>query len=651
MVRRFNSNLNASGTIAAPSGVFANLEVSNSLTVSGIPVTAGTGGGGGSPITVQEIDGSPSVSNVTTIRVSNSSLTNDGGGQVTISTGGSTGAIVPVNISGTSMSYFEPMAPPATGTTVDDEFDQNPFGKLTTGVNAIAIDSKWTEFDPDGIIGATTATHGVLMDGFHLVNSTPSADNTICGYYQTIPTRTAWQFVTKVGLSFVGTSGTTYDDIVRVGLFLADDNIVSTPTTADLLTVSLKVFDTDTYGIAYEQWTDYNSPTTTNIAQHTKSVTLGANEQAIAIPDGVYLKFGGRSGGDRRIDAQYSFDGVSYTDVTSSIVSHTLTTGATKIGIFKAAGTGESPTARFQFFRLNDQSNFFRDATTYGRRLPLSGTVGIPDTLTAISGSFSQSLTISGVPVSTGTDTLQQAYTAGDGTITTTALKPLTLAGTGRLVAVTGTFSSGLTVGGSSTHILPDSITTASGIFTADAVHMVIIGSNESSNKRVLDVRGRMRATRGIAVGLSSIVLEDDMITASGVVATSGSFTRTVEIGVPGSIVVISGSQGGVVATVSGSFRHLAVSDRVVVSGTTVGGSHTLVGISVVETEHFVGVSGVFYDRATAASGVFTSGLNIPRYAIDPVSTANGDLWINTTTSGLRWKTNGFKFEMQGTIV
>ena len=110
-----------------------------------------------------------------------------------------------------------------------------------------------------------------------------------------------------------------------------------------------------------------------------------------------------------------------------------------------------------------------------------------------------------------GTTTLQTAYDNGSSTITTTVAKPLTLAGTGRLVAVTGTFSSGLTVGGSSTHILPDSITTA--------------------------------------------------------------------------------------------------------------------------------------------SGVLTSALNIPRYVTDPASIANGDLWINTTTSGLRWKTNGLKFEIQGTIV
>ena len=46
------------------------------ITVSGLT-------GGGSSLTVQDVDGSPSVSNVTTIRVTNGSLTDNGGGTVT----------------------------------------------------------------------------------------------------------------------------------------------------------------------------------------------------------------------------------------------------------------------------------------------------------------------------------------------------------------------------------------------------------------------------------------------------------------------------------------------------------------------------------------------------------------------------------------
>ncbi len=61
---------------------------------------------------------------------------------------------------------------------------------------------------------------------------------------------------------------------------------------------------------------------------------------------------------------------------------------------------------------------------------------------------------------------LQFAYDAGDGTISITGGKPLELTGTGELTAVTGTFTSGLTVGEGSTTIFNESITTGSGIFT-----------------------------------------------------------------------------------------------------------------------------------------------------------------------------------------
>ena len=51
-------------------------------------VTSGGGGGGGTALTVEEQDGNPTVTNVNTIRVSNGTLTNEGGGIVSIITGG-----------------------------------------------------------------------------------------------------------------------------------------------------------------------------------------------------------------------------------------------------------------------------------------------------------------------------------------------------------------------------------------------------------------------------------------------------------------------------------------------------------------------------------------------------------------------------------
>ncbi len=68
----------------------------------------------------------------------------------------------------------------------------------------------------------------------------------------------------------------------------------------------------------------------------------------------------------------------------------------------------------------------------------------IANTIAAING-----LTVSGISVNIGEvtpDTLQATYDIGNGIISTTAGKPFRLDGTGELVAVTGTFTQGLTV-------------------------------------------------------------------------------------------------------------------------------------------------------------------------------------------------------------
>ena len=79
-----SGNVTITGTttvagITATSGAF-----SQSLTISGVPVSTGT-------LTIKETDGSPIVTNVNTIVVTTGTLTDDGGGQVTISTGGGAG--------------------------------------------------------------------------------------------------------------------------------------------------------------------------------------------------------------------------------------------------------------------------------------------------------------------------------------------------------------------------------------------------------------------------------------------------------------------------------------------------------------------------------------------------------------------------------
>ena len=62
------------------------------ITPTGNTLTIAATGGSGSSLAVKEEDGSPMVANVTELRVSNGTLTNNGGGSVSITTGGGTGS-------------------------------------------------------------------------------------------------------------------------------------------------------------------------------------------------------------------------------------------------------------------------------------------------------------------------------------------------------------------------------------------------------------------------------------------------------------------------------------------------------------------------------------------------------------------------------
>jgi len=276
-----------------------------------------------------------------------------------------TAATSQVSISGTGLSYFNPDAPPITSGviyTFNDEFDQNPFQHLAFD-QGVPIDSgKWTVFDPDGIDNQSNALAGIFAEGLHLASSTPSADNTWHGYFQDAPTNGDWQIICKVGFG----SNNLFGDIWRAGIFVGTDDLVDNPTTADLVTVTLKYESLNLWSASYEQWTDFNSPTAT------ANVEDEINGAARAIQlNGIYLKIGHRAS-DNRIDTGYSFDGVSFRDLGAGI---TAPFTITKIGFGKAVGTSETGAAKFSFFRMNALGNFFRNNPAYGRRIPVSGTV------------------------------------------------------------------------------------------------------------------------------------------------------------------------------------------------------------------------------------------------------------------------------------
>jgi len=454
-----------------------------------VPGSGSGGGGGGSNI--------DSVNAITS-----GDITIDGAGTVTVTTAGqaitvsgaeSTGSSgEAISISGTSLSYFVPDAPPASGTTVNDEFDQNPTQELGAALG-VPIDSKWTLFDVDGLINDTGNLAGIFADGFHMQTDDAGAANTIVAYHQDAPSA-SWQIVTKVGLSpAAGSGGTSISGDIRIGLFIGTDDIVSDAANADIITCSVRVHaDNDIWSIGYEEWTDYNSVTTTRAALHQmEAVSLAAPEDNIVLPDGIYLKIGYRSS-DGRVDVGYSLDGLAFTDLVASVTAHTLGTSVTKFGFFKTSSNlaSSNPTAHFQFFRLNDIDGFFRDNPVYGRRIPVSGTVGAagetgpqgPAGADGGGGGVANALVgADGITVTSGVDTdtitgFQTEFVNASGTLSTqitddiathTAIASAHHAKYTDAEAVTATESARFTMSGTLSTEIDDDITTHAAIANA----------------------------------------------------------------------------------------------------------------------------------------------------------------------------------------
>jgi hypothetical protein len=103
--------------VTKPTVYARNVNISESLVVNGTEIT----GSGGGSISVCEIDGTPNVTGVTKINVTNGTLTDDGGGEVTITTGGYTGrsqATGDTITFVTEESYNKPSSPD-TGTNIN----------------------------------------------------------------------------------------------------------------------------------------------------------------------------------------------------------------------------------------------------------------------------------------------------------------------------------------------------------------------------------------------------------------------------------------------------------------------------------------------------------------------------------------------------
>ena len=136
-------------------------------------------------------------------------------------------------------------------------------------------------------------------------------------------------------------------------------------------------------------------------------------------------------------------------------------------------------------------------------------------TISAISGTYDQSLTVSGIPVQL------EAFEVPD---------PLNIT---ELVAVTGTFTGGLTVGTGSTVIDNGSITTASGTFTGDVsladLEATFVGSTNMHADTLLTVG--IAATHGSA-GITSVFEDTEHTSTSTSFADVNCETVALENGV-----------------------------------------------------------------------------------------------------------------------
>ncbi len=531
-----------------------------------------------------------------------------------------------VNVAESPLKVWSPDAVPDNGSSFDSEWNS---GGL----------SGWTTWNVGGFLSTGVFNKpGVLR----LRHDTPSSTSSVAGIFKTAPTN---DFTIYTKLFY---HNNVSIDFHEFGIIIAS-GIADNPSTANFGTVSVPAHRTSagtesySFGFATQHFTDYQT-FDRNIEFF--GVQFPANEP-------IYLKIHVDVAAIA-VSASWSRDGLIWGAPIAGDFSGDLA-GITEIGYWINSTIDPELIISSDFFRVQEHIDTSKPlpgnfVTVSGFTNPVS--LENIDELSAVSGTFSQSLTISGVPVNIGAgsgDTLQNTYDAGDGTIAIDDGKPLELTSSGGFVAVTGTFTEGLTIGTGSTHINQHSIVTATGIFSGDEENLVVIGDDEASFTRVLEVRGRLRATRGLAIGRSTIIIEDDYITASGITTVTGCFTEAVFIGDPESPTVISGSDSGAAsfdAVETGFLQafEAQVDDRITV-GVSGAGPTSLLGISVLETQDVIASGSV-----QSPVGIFPDVLNFPQFDTDPTP-QDGDVWINTTTSGIRWQVNGTVFQVIGSEV
>ena len=308
-------------------------------------------GDAGASLTVEEIDGTPSVANVTKIKVPNGTLTDNGDGTLTLDFGSAAtdGAAIHDNTAGEIAAIAEKTALVSGDMLIieDSEDDNNkkmvkvdnlPGGGSVTPVytkwdqdappssagacddefNDASFDTaKWTEFDPNSVLTITEADYGLTFD-----ETTRAGDN-IVGCYQTIPAGD-FSIITKVSLSAIRST------VCFTGLALWENPADTSK---------------GIYTLDFQKASNVNSIEVLRFNNHNNinSATIAIND--ILIGDTAYLRI-------RRTGTTYGFDwgldGLGWERIYSGSLAFT----PTKFGlILNNVNTGVTIRARFDFFR------------------------------------------------------------------------------------------------------------------------------------------------------------------------------------------------------------------------------------------------------------------------------------------------------------
>lgn len=250
---------------------------------------------GGSSITIQEVDGTPS-GTPSTLEFPNGTITDHGSGVY---------EYVPSGVGGT-VGLFFPDLPPVSANANDDEFADASLG------------AAWTEWDPGSKVTVTEADYGLKL-AFNA-----SSGDSLGGVRRAVPSAD-WSLITKVDLAATGVGGST-----EAGIFLAED-LSANPTTADIETFIVRYDGSMTLTIGAQRWSAYNALSSTQFS--TGGRTHGGT---------IYLRV-------RRISStlyfDFSFDGISWLQAGTMAAPFT-------IGHVGLAGTGRSSDASAAYFRF-----------------------------------------------------------------------------------------------------------------------------------------------------------------------------------------------------------------------------------------------------------------------------------------------------------